>query len=116
MKLELKEQARIFSIKGHEINDFGKILLNSNDMVSFKTKSKKEYDLVAKEWGFYATPSINSRLTNEGFKTALVSNENNQVYVMVVEEDKIKEFKIYLKDNQNNRLICWLDEWFKEEF
>lgn len=115
MKLEVKETPRSFTVKGHEVKDFGKIILDSDDMISFKTKSGKEYDFVAKDWGFYASPSINSRLKKEGFKTALVVNESNQLYVMVVDNDKIDEFKKYLKVNQNNRLISWLDEWFKEE-
>ncbi|NOX15393.1 MAG: hypothetical protein GXP61_05135 [Epsilonproteobacteria bacterium] len=115
MNLDLKDEPRIFGVKGHEVKDFGKIYLDSDEMVSFKTKSNKEYDFTAKEWGFYASPSVNSRLKNEGFKTALVVNENNQIYIMVVEKDKIKEFKRYLKENQDNRIICWLDEFFMEE-
>ncbi|MCF6330705.1 MAG: hypothetical protein L3I99_04075 [Sulfurimonas sp.] len=115
MKLDLKKEPRVFGVKGHEIKDFGKISLDLDEMISFKTQSGKEYDFVAKEWGFYASPSINSRLIKEGFKTALVVNENNQLYVMVVEKDKIDIFKKYLKDNQDNKIICWLDEFFKEE-
>lgn len=115
MKMELNEIPRVFGVKGHEISDLGKVTLDTNEMVSFKTLSNKEYDFVAKEWGFYATPSINNRLKNEGFKTALVMNETNNIYLMVVELEKIDVFKKYLKENQNNRLICWLDEWFKEE-
>jgi len=116
VKLELKDFPRIFGIKGQEIKDFGKIVLEKNEMVSFKTNSSKEYDFVAKEWGYYASPSLNSRLKNEGFKTALVVNETNQMYIMVVEKEKINIFKDYLKENQDNRIICWLDEFFMEEF
>lgn len=115
MKLEIKDTPRKFSVGDIEIKDFGKINLNENEMLSFKTTSNKEYDFTAKEWGFYASPSLNSRLKKEGFKTALVVNETNQLYIMVVENDKIDIFKKYLKDNQDNRLICWLDEFFKEE-
>ena len=115
MKSELKEEPRKFGVKGHEVKDFGKIFLDPNEMISFSTQGGKEYDFVAKEWGFYASPSVNSRLSKEGFKTALVVNESNQLYVMAVEEEKINIFKIYLKNNQDNRLICWLDEFFKEE-
>lgn len=115
MRSELKEYPRIFGVKGHEIKDFGKIFLDAGEMVSFRTKSGKEYDFIAKEWGFYATPSVNSRLKKEGFKTALVMNENNQLYVMAVEENKISEFKKYLKESQDNRIICWLDQFFAEE-
>ena len=69
--------------------------------------------MASKSWGFYATPSINGRLKTEGFKVALVVNECNKIYLMVVEKDKNDEFANYLKTD-NQRLICWLDEWFKE--
>lgn len=115
MKTNFLQNPRVFTVKEHSIKDFGKIYLSENEMISFKTKSSKEYDFVAKEWGFYATPSLNSRLQKEGFKTALVVNEHNQIYIMVVENDKIPLFKNYLKTNQDNRIICWLDEWFGEE-
>ncbi|MCW8895338.1 hypothetical protein [Sulfurimonas sp.] len=115
MRLDLTDEPRHFGVKGHEIKDYGKIFLNHDEMVSFKSGSGKEYDFVAKEWGFYATPSINSRLIKEGFKTALVVNESNQLYIMAVEKDKLDIFKKYLKNNQDNKIICWLDEFFKEE-
>jgi len=114
MKLNLKKKPRKFQVNSIEISDFGNIVLDSNEMISFKTDSNKEYDFVAKEWGYYATPSINGRLKEEGFKAALVTNEYNKIYIMAVEKDKIDKFKNYLKrDNQS--LICWLDEWFEED-
>ena len=78
-------------------------------MLSFVNSEGKEYDIVAKEWGFYATPSINGRLINQGYKTALVKNSYGKYYIMVVDIDKLRIFKNYLtKDNQT--LIEWLDE------
>jgi hypothetical protein len=114
LKLDLLNNARVFSVKGHEIKDLGKILLDNNELVTFKTPSGKNFDFVAKEWGFYATPSINDRLKKEGFKTALVVNEINQLYIMVVEVDKLDIFSRYLKENQDNKLICWLDNFYNE--
>lgn len=111
MRIDIKNIPREFTVKKFTIKDYGKIYLDNDEMVSFKTKSGKEFDFAAKEWGFYATPSVNSRLKNEGFKTALVVNENNQLYVMSVEKEKLKEFYEYLKDEQDNRVLCWLDEW-----
>ena len=110
MKEFLKEIPREFSIGKITMLDYGKITLNENEMISFKTGSGKEYDFTAKEWGFYATPSINGRLRKEGFKTALVRNEFKKIYIMVVDEDKIEEFTNYLEDDKQ-KLICWLDEW-----
>lgn len=114
MNTDLKLSPRIFEVKGHRIKDFGKIFLNDGEMVSFVTPEGKEYDFTSKDWGFYATPSVNSRLKKEGFKTALVINENNQVYVMVVDINKMDGFLAYLKDEQDNRLLCWLDTWMPE--
>lgn len=115
MKNNTTNSPRCFDASGVTIKDFGKLELNNNDMISFKTKSNKEYDFVAKDWGFYATPSINSRLQKEGFKTSIVVNKFNRVFIMVVEDDKIEEFKKYLKDQRDHKIICWLDDWFKEE-
>jgi hypothetical protein len=112
MRAEFKENPRIFIVNGISIKDHGKILLDKDEMISFKTNKGKEHDFVAKEWGFYATPSINNRLTKEGFKTALVTNNCNQIYVMVVDEDEIKLFNDYLH-KENQIVICWLDEWFE---
>ena len=34
---------------------------------------------------------------------------------MIVDKAKIDDFKNYLKDNQDNRILCWIDEWFRDE-
>ena len=112
LKLDLLDKVRVFSVKGHEIKDLGKILLDNNELVTFKTPSGKNFDFVAKEWGFYATPSMNDRLKKEGFKTALVVNEIDQLFIMAVEEDKLDIFSEYLKKNQDNKVICWLDDFY----
>ncbi len=115
MRTDLKKEPRVFEVKGHKVYDWGKVYLEDSEMVSFVTKSGKECDFAAKEWGFYLGPSVNSRLKKEGFKVALAMNEQNQLYVHAVEEDKMDLFLAYLKENQNNRVLCWLDEWLKDE-
>ena len=92
-----------------EISDYGKIELDPDEMISFKTSDGKEYDVARKSWGFYATPSVNSRLKNEGFKTALVKNSKGQWYIMLVEETKMDVFDAYL-EKEANEVIEWLDE------
>ena len=114
MKLNLKKKPRIFEFKNVRIKDFGKIRLAKDEMVTFVTKSGKECDFAAKDWGFYLGPSVNSRLKRQGFKVALVVNEQGQLYVHAVEKGKMAAFKKYLKTNQNNRILCWLDEWLKD--
>tara|TARA_B100001094_G_C17896068_1_gene654083 strand:- start:233 stop:574 length:342 start_codon:yes stop_codon:yes gene_type:complete len=112
LKIKKKNPPRKFSVGlNYEItiSDHGSILLKDNDQISFITEDDKEYDVVRKEWGFYATPSINGRLSNQGFKTALVKNSNGMLYIMLVEKNKLDEFKKYL-ENEKNFLIKWLDE------
>ncbi|MBL7129799.1 MAG: hypothetical protein ISS45_00095 [Candidatus Omnitrophica bacterium] len=114
MKTDFKNNPRIFKVKGFKVKDYGKIYLKDGEMVSFVTESGREWDFAARKWGLYVGPSVNSRLKKEGFKVALVLNEQGQLYVNAVEEDKIEEFKEYLKTNQNNKIISWLDEWMRD--
>lgn len=112
MKIIINKKPRVFEVgrhKGIKISDCGKVWLNGNEQVTFVTKSGKEYDVAAKSWGFYATPSINARLKKEGFKTALVKNEQGRYYIMLVETSKTVQFKKYLKI-EKNKIVNWLDE------
>ena len=112
MIVKKRKKARIFSggkdlkIK---IKDTGKIYLSKNEQVTFITENKNEYDFCRKDWGFYATPSVNSRLKNQGFKTAIVKNKFNQIYIMVVEKKKIFKFNNYCK-NEKQKIIKWIDQ------
>ena len=95
-----------------KIKDIGTIQLAPNEQITFITKNNNRYDVVRKNWGFYATPSINSRLKKEGFKTALVKNTLNRIFVMIVEKKRIPKFKIYCRE-QNQKILFWLDEYVK---
>lgn len=116
MKLDLYDSSRTFQVEEGKvtITDHGKITLGSDEMVSFRTPSGRECDFTAKNWGFYLGPSINGRLKNEGFKVALVMSKQGKIYINAVEEDKVEEFKEYLRTNQNSRIVRWLDEWSNE--
>lgn len=112
MKLDLKNSPRTFRVgleQQIEISDCGTVRLSANEQVTFVTDSGKEYDVAAKDWGFYATPSMNGRLKNQGFKTALVRNSKGQVYIMLVEPEKMDLFQQYLTDDKNE-VVEWLDE------
>lgn len=112
MDHNFKKKPRVYTVgknKNISISDLGKIHLKSDEQLTFITENKNEYDFCRKEWGFYATPSINSRLKNENFLTALVSNENNRIYIMVVEKSKMKKFRAYLK-SENQTIVAWFGE------
>ena len=115
MYTDIREKPRVFTVNRVDFKDVGKICLEENEMISLLSDSGKEVDITAKEWGYYLGPSLNGRLEKEGYKTALVVNEYNKIFVMVVDIEKIDKFKKYLKDSQDNRILCWLDEWMKEE-
>ena len=112
MKFEEKNPPREFVVgldKRVRIKDCGTIEFNPDEQITLITESGKEYDVARKDWGFYATPSVNGRLKDQGFKTALVKNSFGKYYVMIVEKEKMREFETYLKQ-EKNYLQKWLDE------
>jgi len=112
MQFIKKNPPRTFSVGVNNsitISDCGRISLSADEQVTFITANGKEYDFAAKSWGFYATPSVNSRLVKQGFKTALVRNTAGQHYVMVVDDDHVGDFQKYLKD-EKQQLVEWLDQ------
>ena len=87
MKIEINEPPREYKVgisKEITIRDCAKISLVDDEQVTFFA-GKKEYDFTRKKWGFYATPSMNGRLKRHGFKSALVKNEKNLYFIMIVE-------------------------------
>ena len=91
------------------IKDCGEMILSPNDQITFKTEAEGEYDVVRKSWGFYATPSMNGRLSAFGFKSALVKNSQGRYYIMLVEEDKMDDFFHYIEGDKQT-VIEWFDE------
>jgi hypothetical protein len=112
MKLLLRDSPRAFRVGKNEeieIHDQGDVCLETNEQLTFVTPSGPRYDFVRKDWGYYATPSINSRLAHEGFKTALVKNKHDRLYVMVVEKTKLSAFEDYCVSEEQT-ILSWLDE------
>ena len=89
------------------LKEVAKISLKKNELVTFFNK-KVQYDIVKKDWGFYATPSINSRLIKFNLKTCLIkSQKTKNIFVLLVEKNKIDKFKKYLKD-ERCKIVKWL--------
>jgi hypothetical protein len=105
-----KTPPRVFEVDDVTIKDHGKVTLEPGDMITVTTKSGKECDITAMEWGIYLGSSINSRLLNEGFRVALVRNLQGKFFINAVEIDKIDRFKRYLKSAPESELVCWLGE------
>ena len=109
MKLDKKDPPRRYVVKSVEISDCGTIHLEADEQVTFVTASGKEYDVAAKSWGFYATPSVNRRLVNHGLKTALVSGPDGKIFVLLVDPERMAEFDAYL-ESQDGKVLEWLDQ------
>lgn len=112
MKILLKDPPRQFTVgeRGDiAISDVGDIHLAPNEQVTFVTESGRRHDFACKEWGFYATPSVNGRLRNEGLRTALVRNQKGLVYVMVIASEKRAAFDDYC-EREKQTVLQWLDE------
>jgi hypothetical protein len=90
------------------LKDCGRVELTPDEQVTFVTESGAEYDVVRKSWGFYATPSMNSRLRRFGLRAVLVKSPDQKVYVFLVEQGKEGEFTQYLAV-ENQMIIHWLD-------
>ncbi len=88
-----------------------KINLKKNQQITFVENSKgkiKEYDVVKKDWGYYATPSINKRLKKFNYECALIKNNKNKFFLCLINKDMKKKFISYLK-RDNQKLVCWLN-------
>lgn len=79
------------------MHDCGTVALEPDEQVTFTTPGGAEYDLARKEWGFYATPSLNGRLTRFGLRAVLVRNTLGQWFVMLVEDGHEEAFAEYLE-------------------
>lgn len=112
MKIKHNEPPREYSV-GHGgkviIKDCAHIVLSDNEQITLKTDRGGEYDVVRKDWGFYATPSINGRLADNGFKTALIKNRYGKFYIFLVEETKESEFNHYIQI-EDLTFCGWMDE------
>jgi len=100
---------RKYSVRSIEISHCANIFLNPDEQVTFTTDSGKEYDVMKKSWGFFATPSINNRLKNFGYKTALIKDSTGKMFICLVEEDKVEEFHQYLELDKG-KIQCWLSD------
>lgn len=109
MKIEEVIPSRRFHVSSGEIRHCANIHLDPDEQVTFITYSGREYDVIKKSWGFFATPSINNRLRKFGFKTVLITDSSGKMFICLVEEGKEEEFFRYLEKDQG-RIMYWLSE------
>jgi hypothetical protein len=91
------------------IFDQGRIELEPNEQVTFTLPQGAEYDVTRKDWGFYATPSLNGRLEQFGLRGVLIKNRGTgRFFVLLVEKGKEADFEKYCR-SENLAAVAWLD-------
>ncbi len=111
MELTKNQPPRTFQVGADQqiqMTDCAHIELKPNEQVTFVTESGSEYDVARTEFGYYATPSLNGRLREQGLHAVLTKNKLGRFYVMLVEQDKEDAFEHYLL-TQNMEIVCRLD-------
>ena len=106
------QPARKFSVGNRESIEISHVLnieLLPDEQITFLSETQQEYDFVRKEWGYYTTPSINNRLKRNRYKTALVKNATDHIYVMAVDVGQMEKFRDYLAA-EKNEVLFWLDD------
>jgi len=84
------------------------VALSPDEQVTFVTDSGTEYDVVRKNWGYYACPSTNGRLRDKGLRAALVRNTSGKLFVLLVEAGREADFEAYLRA-EKMIVAHWLD-------
>ena len=86
------------------------VRLEPDELLTFLTPDGSEYDVVCKEWGYYATPSLGSRLVAQRFMAALVRNrETMRCFVVLVKTSKTSEWESY-SQSENLEVMAWLHD------
>lgn len=111
MKFEPQDPPREFEV-GYDvkgiIRDCGAMRLEADEQITFVTETGGEYDVTRKDWGFYATPSLNGRLAGFNLRGVLVKNRVNRFFVMLVERGKEDAFERYVRQ-EPLKIVAWLD-------
>ena len=111
MKFDEKRPPRVFQVGNVEkflMRDCGTLRLEPDEQVTLVTESGAEYDVARKDWGFYATPSLNGRLPTFGLRAVLVRNPSGRYFVLLVEQGKQDAFDAYVKSEQL-AIVRWMD-------
>ncbi len=111
MKFEEKRPPRGFAVGNGDkftMYDCGTLRLAPDEQVTLVTDGGAEYDVARKDWGFYATPSLNGRLASFGLRAVMVRNPSERYFVMLVEKGKEAEFDAYVT-SERLAIVCWMD-------
>jgi hypothetical protein len=111
MKVEPVVPPRVFQTGRKQqirITDCARIALEADEQVTFVTPSGAEYDVARKNWGFYATPSLDARLAHFNLRGALVKNSAGRHFLFLVERGWEADCQRYM-DAEQIQVVAWLD-------
>lgn len=111
VKVTLNKPPREFRVgknKATTLLDCGRIRLEPGELVTFTTPFGAEFDFCRKEWGFYATPSLNGRLSSFGLRALLAKGPDGKYYILVVESGQETVLERYM-EAEGHTLVAWLD-------
>src|SRR5262249_30410931 len=98
-----------------EMRDCGTLAVEPHEQVTLGTERRAaydggaEYDVARKDWGFYATPSLNGRLESFGLRGVLIRNTLTERYfVLLVERGHEDKFSAYMA-REGLEIVVWLD-------
>jgi hypothetical protein len=110
MEIRVIDPPREFRVRnsGARLSHAADIRLEPEELVTFTRLSGAEYDVVAKPWGFYATPSINGRLETFGFRVALArGRSHDKRFILLLERGYERDFESYL-ESEDLEVESWL--------
>ena len=118
MKFHPVSPPRIYEVGRSVIvhmKDCGRVHLEPDEQLTFQTESGAEYDLARKDWGYYATPSLNGRLQDFGLRAVMVKNLIGRFFVLLVERGKEPLFDQYVAVEEL-QIVTWMDNANNLEF
>ena len=112
MRLKKIDPPRVFKVGSFDssinLSHVIDLNLDPDEQVTLIGDNGGEFDICRKSWGYYATPSINHRLKDFGYRTCIVESSGRR-YLHLVEQEKINEYLNYLEE-QRMKILFWLDE------
>lgn len=112
MKFHPKDPPRKFPVGNSiifDMSDCGSVELAADEQVTFMTEAGAEYDVSRKDWGFYATPSLNGRLEGFGLRGVLIKNTlTGRYFIFLVERGREPAFDAYC-EQESLAIVSWLD-------
>jgi hypothetical protein len=112
VKFTILDPPRTFEVGLGQIvhmRDCAHVALAPDEQLTLFTEAGAELDVARKEWGFYATPSLNNRLSRFGLRGALLRNRLGHYFIVLVESGQESRFMEYTQIEQLH-VTTWLDE------